>query len=66
MDAWKKLFSVSYDNCIRGYDVVTGALEHEWVNERRCHFVWIEVGCCVFNMGINRLCHVVFAFFKQG
>jgi hypothetical protein len=49
VDAWKKLFSSSYDNRIRGYDVVTGTLEHEWENERRCHFVWIEVwaGGCV-------------------
>ena len=43
MGPWQKLFTLSYDNRVRGYDVVTGALEHEWENENRCHFTWMEV-----------------------
>ncbi|GAX81159.1 hypothetical protein CEUSTIGMA_g8592.t1 [Chlamydomonas eustigma] len=40
---WQLLFTLSYDHCIRCYDIVTGSMIHQWENENRCHFTWIEV-----------------------
>ena len=41
--AWKVIFTISYDHCIRGYDVVVGAMKWEWENEGRCPFAALEV-----------------------
>lgn len=41
--SWNILFTISYDNCIRGYDILVGAIKWEWENEGRSQFVGLEV-----------------------
>ena len=38
---WQVLLTLSYDNCMRCYDAVTGELKFEWENENRCPFTAI-------------------------